>query len=552
MIVESLQRLAEVERPSNPFPGLRPFEFHENHLFFGRDGQSEQLIAKLGHSRFVCVVGTSGSGKSSLVRAGFLPALYGGLMAAAGSNWRCAIMRPGSDPIGNLARALNASVDSGDQADATVQIAITEATLRRGRLGLIEAVRQAHLPADENLLVLADQFEELFRIEPGEHDNRDEKAAFVKLLLEAKDQQALSIYIVLTMRSDYLGDCAQFWDLPEAINQGQYLIPRMTREQRRIAITGPVAVGGATITPRLVNRLLNDVGDNPDQLPILQHALTRTWAQWETDGNGPIDLPHFEAVGGLSEALSRHADEAYNELPESRQMLAENIFRALTEKGSDNRDVRRPLSVRDICAVTASEGSEVIAVIEAFRNPDRSFLMPSAEHALTADSLIDISHESLIRNWQRLKVWVDDEAQSAATYRRLAETAALYGEGEAGLWRDPDLQVALAWRERAAPNEAWARRYHPGFAAAIAFLAESLAAREAEARDKEQRRRLDLKRARTFAIVLGLAFLLSAGLALYGYQKRNEALVQTKIAVHQRVLAEQRERPIASFSMSPT
>lgn len=85
------------------------------------------------------------------------------------------------------------------------------------------------------------------------------------------------------MRSDYLGDCAQFWDLPEAINDGQYLIPRMTREQRRAAITGPVAVGGAKITPQLVNRLLNDVGDNPDQLPILQHALLRTWEKWQAD-----------------------------------------------------------------------------------------------------------------------------------------------------------------------------------------------------------------------------------------------------------------------------
>jgi energy-coupling factor transporter ATP-binding protein EcfA2 len=104
MIAESVEKLADIGQPTNPFPGLRLFEFHESHLFFGRDGQSEQLIAKLGNARFLAIVGTSGSGKSSLVRAGLLPALLGGFMATAGSRWRIAIMRPGNDPIGNLAR----------------------------------------------------------------------------------------------------------------------------------------------------------------------------------------------------------------------------------------------------------------------------------------------------------------------------------------------------------------------------------------------------------------------------------------------------------------
>jgi hypothetical protein len=133
-----------------------------------------------------------------------------------------------------------------------------------------------------------------------------------KLFLEAIRQKSAPIYVVLTMRADYLGDCAQFRNLPEAINEGQYLIPRMTREQLRAAITGPVAVGGACgdtgagkITPRLVNRLLNDVGDHPDQLPILQQALTRTWDYWaqHRKDDEPIDLHHYEAIGSMAKAL---------------------------------------------------------------------------------------------------------------------------------------------------------------------------------------------------------------------------------------------------------
>jgi hypothetical protein len=203
---------------------------------------------------------------------------------------------------------------------------------------------------------------------------------------------------VMTMRSDYLVDCSQFWDLPEAINDSQYLIPRLTRDQLREAITGPVAVGAGRITPRLVNRLLNDIGDNQDQLPILQHALLRGWDEWkgkshdhialpkgQPDGDA-IDLCCYESIGGMAEALSRHADEAFNELPGARRKLAEQIFKALTEKGEDNRETRRPLTLDEIRDITAAEKKEIIAVVEVFRLPGRSFLMPPAETALAGQT----------------------------------------------------------------------------------------------------------------------------------------------------------------------
>jgi WD40 repeat protein len=511
MIMQDTQTFAEITTPVNPFPGLRPFEFDESHLFFGRDGQSEQLIAKLGHKRFLAVVGTSGSGKSSLVRAGLLPTLLGGFLTGAGSDWRIAIMRPGNDPVGNLAQALNTPDVFGSEfaENAAIQTALTEATLRRGGLGLVDAVRQTLMPESENLLVVVDQFEEIFRfarVSQGK-EYQNEAAAFVKLILEASRQRELPIYVVMTMRSDYLGDCSQFWDLPEAINDSQYLIPRLTRDQLREAITGPVAVGAGRITSRLVNRLLNDIGDNQDQLPILQHALMRGWDEWKSKSHdhiatpngqpdgGAIDLCCYESIGGMAEALSRHADEAFNELPGPRRKLAERMFKALTEKGEDNREIRRPLPLREIRAITEAGEKEIIAVIETFRLPGRSFLTPPAETALTADSLIDISHESLIRNWKRLREWVENEARHARAYRRLAETAALYQTGEAGLWRDPDLQVALNWRRQVEPNEAWARRYHPAFTAALDFLQASKQKQDEEIADQERQQRAEIERA---------------------------------------------------------
>ena len=136
-------------------------------------------------------------------------------------------------------------------------------------MGLVECIRQARVPAHENILIIADQFEELFRFKNSRQlrESHDDAIAFVKLLLNAVSQQQYPIYVVITMRSDFIGNCTEFEGLTEAINDGQYLVPRMDREERRSAITGPVAVGGAEISPRLVLRLLNDVGDDPDQLP---------------------------------------------------------------------------------------------------------------------------------------------------------------------------------------------------------------------------------------------------------------------------------------------
>jgi hypothetical protein len=273
------------------------------------------------------------------VRAGLLPDLFGGFISSAGSNWRVAVMRPSNDPLGNLASALAAPNVFGSETkeNAQLQATIIEATLRRGSLGLVEVARQHRMPSNENLLVVVDQFEELFRFARVSRDAKYqyEAASFVKLLLEATRQREFNIYVVLTMRSDFLGDCSLFWGLPEAINEGQYLIPRLTRDQRREAITGPVAVCGGEMTERLVNRLLNDMGDDPDQLPILQHALMRTWNKWKDEGeHGPLDLIHYEAIGAMEEALSRHADEAHNELIDERSHeIAERIFKALTEKG---------------------------------------------------------------------------------------------------------------------------------------------------------------------------------------------------------------------------
>jgi WD40 repeat protein len=447
--------MSDTEISPNPFPGLRPFNADETHLFFGRDEPTDGLLQQLGQSRFLTVVGVSGSGKSSLVRCGVLPALHGGFLAEAGSDWRVAMLRPGNDPIGELARALARSRlygTEGSDEQAPPMDQIIETVLRRGALGLVDAARQARLGANEPLLVVVDQFEELFRYEgsiAAEHREGD-KAAFVKLLLEAGGAD-LPIYVVLTLRSDFLGECAQYRDLPEAISRGLFFIPRMTREQLRETITGPVAVAGGEISPLLVNRLLNDVGDDPAQLPILQHSLMRTWGEWETggDASGPIDLMHYETAGGLDGALDQHLDGILGELTEPRQGVAKRLFQRLTEVTPEGKKIRRDATVSQLCRVASTDESDVTAVIETFRREGRTFLMPPVGTPLEGDTLIDISHESLIHGWKKLRGWMEKDAESAQIYRPLAEAAALWkteGVGHSA-YQDPELQRALNWYE---------------------------------------------------------------------------------------------------------
>lgn len=449
---------------NNPFPGLRPFRPAETRLFFGRDEPTGELIGRLGRSRFLAVVGVSGSGKSSLVRCGVLPALHGGFLVDAGSRWRIAMFRPGNDPIGELARALATDLfdDGASPGEGLPRDRLIETVLRRGALGVADVVRQARLEPGERVLIVADQFEELFRFEPrldGE-GAEDDRAAFVKLLLEIA-RADLPAYVLLTMRSDFLGECAQFRDLPEAISDALYLIPRLTREQLRETIVGPVAVAGGTIAPRLVNQLLNAVGDDPAQLPILQHALMRTWNAWATSAeDGAVDLPHYRAAGGLDGALDQHLGSILAELSDDQREVATRLFRHLVEVTAEGKKIRREATVDQLCAVTGASISEVRAVIEAFRREGRTFLMPPIGRSLDPDTPVDLSHESLIHRWKDLREWIEEEADSIRVYRLLSDAAEDWKTAGRSPYQDPELQRALDWLEQwgdEAATRAWAR-----------------------------------------------------------------------------------------------
>jgi hypothetical protein len=529
---------------SNPFPGLRPFTMDECHLFFGREGQVDEILLKLSEHRCITIMGYSGSGKSSLMNCGLVPVLVGGFMTTTSPHWSVIMTRPGNSPIQNLTGAIVSHlVEKGkiDPKDVSIHKAIVNSVLRRGPDGLVEVCKYIQGREGENVFILIDQFEEIFRFkDTGDEDFANDATAYVNLVMTAVHQKAVPAYVAMNMRSDFIGDCASFQGLTQMINESNYLVPQMTREQKRMAIEGPIAVGGGKISPRLMKRLLSDIGDNQDQLPILQHALLRTWDYWlaNREASEPIDIRHYNAIGKIGQALSLHANEAYDELSPRGKEVAEVLFKSITEKNLENQGLRRPCKVKLIAELADVSDQEVIDVIEEFRKPGRSFLMPGTHVKLNGESVIEISHESLMRIWTRLTSWVEEEFESAQMYKRISEAAAMYQIGKTGLWRPPDLQLALNWQKKQKPTRTWAQRYDEAFERAIVFLDTSRITYEAELKNQEMLQRRMLRRARVTNIILVVFLVIAIGMFFYGLIRQFQAENNAKEAIIQKNLAD--------------
>ena len=559
--------ISSTSQLASPFPGLRPFMSYEDAIFFGRHEQVSDMLQRLETCRFLTVVGASGCGKSSLVRGGLLPALHDGLLFGAGSEWKMVMLRPGCDPYLELARALGESLPAPNPSDSDDWRSYVQAMLLSGDNGLIRVVNEAGLPQGSNVLVLVDQFEELFRFrcvarsqgqdtaerQHATYEERNNANAFVNLLLETVRRQSGSesasgwlrsggmtsgltpkhpIFVVLTMRSEFLGHCDAFLGLPEAVSQSQFLTPRMTREQLKDAITRPLQLFEAVAQPALVNRILNEVGTDPDSLPLMQHALLRTWQNakerlerqpFDSRQRVELKITDYEKVGGFQRALSLHADEAYAELGrdpvrgESYQRIAQQLFLLLCRQTGEGVMVRNPIQVTEAAAIAGVSTEAILHVTAVFCEEGRNFITSSAgDHDLAPDSTLDMSHESLIRNWDTLKAWIKTEMKSAADYAWVLQAAERWKDG-GGLFSGPNLRIALAWKQKARPSARWAVRYGGDFELVMRFLKQS-------------------KRQRRYRLISGAAltgFLILAPL-LYGIQLVNEQ--KAKIAIQSQLL----------------
>ncbi|HEX7493320.1 MAG TPA: hypothetical protein VF346_03795 [Bacteroidales bacterium] len=523
----------------NPFPGLRPFTPDDSDLFFGREVESEEVIGKLLKNRYVAVLGASGNGKSSLINCGVLPKIRN-LKTGESSLLKIISFMPGNNPIGNLALALSESRSNSKQDSSDRNKIFSD--IYDNSDNLASLFSDYMIKTDDKVLLVIDQFEELFRYGSISKTGLSQtpQAKFVDFIVDTINKPVLNVYIIIAMRSEFIGECAHYPGLTKIINNSNYLVPNMGTENYCEVIEGPVNLSGGSIDTMLVEELLNEIGDRVDQLPVLQHALMRTWSHWQKldEPDKSINKTDYEAIGTMRKAISVSADEAFEELDQRGREICEIMFKAITRKGSDNKGIRHPLDIETIKTIAGCSTEELIDVVEKFRSPARAFILPAQGVSLSASSVIDLYNESFIRSWERLRDWVNMEASSMQIYQGLSEASALYQQGKTGLYRPPDLNLAINWRDKNNPSLAWALQYNPAFERAMVYLRTSEKAYLEEEQNKIRNQKRKVKRIRLMAMTLGIVSVLAMGLILFVFVRKKTAERQIFLAERQKIVAD--------------
>jgi WD40 repeat protein len=518
----------------SPFPGLRPFAPEESDYFFGRENESEVIAAKLQRNRFIAVTGASGSGKSSLVLCGLLPIIRN-LSAKGEKNWRILIMRPGSDPFGNLADVFTESIfgaDSKKELRSDILKLLTE-----GSEGVSEVMRKQSARINGKVLLFIDQFEEMFHhgLPDTVSEPQPDAARFINLLTNAITHVNPDFYLVIALKSDLLTECAHYRSFTNLINSSNFLVSKMNRDSIREAIVGPVRNAGAEIDPDLVELLIGEINERADQLPVLQHSLMRTWMHWKEldELERPLDFSDYFSIGTMRDAISRHADEIFEKLNPDDKKICEKLFKVITGKGSDNKGIRYPSDLKTLKLAIGCRTGELIEIIEKFRDPSISILTPHYSVRLDDLSVIDISHESLIHLWERLKKWVDEESLSVQMYLRLSDASALYQQGKTGLLKQPDLQLAINWREKYNPTLWWAQKYNPAFERAMVYLRTSQKEFDEIEERKVRQNKRRLNKIKIVSSILGTIAVVAALITIAAFISKLSSDNRRKIAEKQ-------------------
>ena len=391
---------------ANPYKGLRAFSEADAADFYGRERLVARLISRLGHpggrGRFVAIVGPSGSGKSSAVKAGLIPALRAGAVPGS-EHWFSTTMIPAPHPFEELAEAIE-SIAPRTPSDLL-------ATLTADERGLASAVHAA-LPDDGSQLVLVvDQFEELFTQVPQEEADR-----FLTALVKAVDANGGRLRVVITLRADYYDRPLAKRHLGELLRDATEVVTPMTAEELERAVSGPVEPLGVGFEPALVVRMVADVIELSGGLPLLQYALTELF---ERRVGSTITMAAYDEIGGVSGAMVNRAEGLYANLDDPGREAAREVFLRLVSLGELSDDTRRRVLESEL--VDAGSGESVAAVLSAF---GRHRLLTFDRDPVSRGPTVEIAHEALPRDWPRFRSWIDRSRTDLIAVRRLSEAAA--------------------------------------------------------------------------------------------------------------------------------
>ncbi len=502
-----------------PYRGLQTFDEEHAELFFGRENDVQRLVEKLKATHFLAVLGPSGSGKSSLVRAGLVPALRHGALSNSNS-WTITVFAPGAHPLTTLVAqvlrlgghgSMNQTLDEMGTDARTLHLAVTLAMADR-------------VPADRVVWVV-DQFEEIFTLCRDEH----ERSQFLANLLYAASVHEGRCIVLLTLRADFYQRCAVYPDLSARIAAQQFLVSPLEPDGLRRAIEEPAWHVGLEFEHGLVDTILEDVIRQPGALPLLEHALLELW---ERRRGQMLTLEAYRQSGGVQGAIAKRADTIYSRFSQEEQAIARRTLLRLTQPGEGTEDTRRRASIGEL-VTRQGANPEVEAVIRALVD---ARLLTTSEDEPSHEHMVEVSHEALIRGWPQLRSWIDEDRSGLRVQRRLTEAALEWqrtDRDEGGLYRGARLATALEW---SAQHEGTLNDLEREFldASAAFKLREEEQELARQRRELEAARRLadsERRRARVARLFsLGLVLVLAA------------ALVTAVIAVQQRTQAQDSER----------
>lgn len=488
----------------NPYKGLRAFDVADAADFYGREHLVHTLVERLrSGERFLAVVGPSGSGKSSVVKAGLIAALRGAVIADA-HNWFIADFVPGTNPIYNLAQALS-SISPLTLTNAEEQLISSE----RGLIWLVDIILAG---TTGEITLVIDQFEEVFILA-----QELERKQLLELLTTAINDTSCRLRVILSLRADFYDRPLLYEGFSQLVQDHTQVVLPLSAEELESAITSPAKRVGLHVETDLIAAIVSDVREEPGALPLLQYTLTELF---EKRANQKMTLAAYRASGGVSGALAQRADEVYETLSDTQKAIAQQVFLRLVTLGEGMEDTRRRVRHAELQQIIHDK-SDLNAVLDAFGT---ARLLTFDVESRTREPLIEVAHEAFIREWRQLREWLTDSRNDIRLQRLLATATAEWHESnEDGSY--------LLRGSRLAQFEEWAQGSSVLLAPAEKnFLEKSIEAQEAEfdARERAQleRQRLQVQiqaRQQQVIFALGFGVVLAIILTVFAFLQANIA-----------------------------
>jgi WD40 repeat protein/DNA-binding SARP family transcriptional activator/tRNA A-37 threonylcarbamoyl transferase component Bud32 len=517
----------------NPYKGLRPFLEADAADFFGRARATQQLLARMAEpgqqARLLAVVGPSGSGKSSLVRAGLLPALRDGALPGS-AGWFVVEMVPGAHPFEELEAAL-------------LRIAVNPPTsllqqLGRDEHGLRWAAERILPAGDAELLLVIDQFEELFTLVEDEA----RRAGFLAALHAAVTDPGSRVRVVLTLRADFYDRPLAYPGFGELLGARTQALTPLSATELEQAVCEPAEGAGVALEPGLVAQMVAEVQDQPGTLPLLQYALTELFDRRQ---QATLTLGAYREIGGVAGALTRRAEALYQGLDRAGRAAARQLFLRLLAVGEEGAEDTRRRVLRAELAALEVGGPAIKAVIDAY---GRHRLLAFDRDPLTRGPTVEVAHEALLREWGRLRGWVESAREDLRTHRRLAAAATDWTAADQDpsfLLRGGRLQQLQAWTTTSSLTLTGPERHY--LEASTAQHHAEQTERQAAAAHQAALERRAASRLRALVAVLATLALVTSGLTAVAFNRQAAARRQARIAVARELTA----AALASLGVDP-